>query len=497
MKFFGITVAWLIFWIMAPVVGLDLESHSRPGSEPATALAAAPASCAAGAIDSATIDQSSGAAGLLVNVNGHTSIPDTNDVAVWFDGARLATLSVDDNGDFSGVVSVPNDKPDGVYSFSLAINDCIQNRKILCVGDSVTEGAFASSPENAYISLLADGLRRQNGDDTWLMDVYGVSGYGSLILDDIFNQPFYQVSLSPPPYFPRTWWRYSVPDLVVIELGVNNIPGLDWSTRYDDSYRGYLDDDEALAWWKTDVAGAVDFFVNQRGIPADHILILGQWPFGSSSNYRGERYEGGDHEDIWDTWNLEMENQANSLGCVFVPMADVFGPGYIPDSEEPGGDPEEYVDHQHGNSNVHPNDAGMTLFASRIAEYLPAEFNGGERFQLPFTVDTLSPYELPLTLEIGTPYWASFADFASGLLSVDFIFRNPGINTALATEITGSLNTNGVICVSDLPLAAGDIAPGSQSQVTMQYAIPPGVNYFRTSLTARALDAAGREHRYP
>lgn len=490
-------VIWRLAWLLALVISIHLMLLIRFGDEPEMAHAAVPASCASGAIDSASLDQSSGAAGLLVNVSGHTSATGTQNITVWLDGAQLGSLPVDENGGFSGQVSVPNDIPDGDYSFSLAVSDCVQTREVLFIGDSITEGAFASSRETAYASLLTDDLRRRNGNGTWLLDVYGVSGYGSLILDDIFNDPFYQNSLNPPPYFPRAWWKESGPDLVVIELGVNNLPGLDWSTRYDGSFRGYIDDDEALAWWKSDITGAVDFFVNQRGIPANRILILGQWPFGSASNYRGERYEGGDHELIWDRWNLEMQTHADSLGCTFVPMADVFGPGYIPDNEEPEGDPGDYIDHYHGNSNVHPNDSGMAMFAGRIADYLPAEFGGGERLQLPFTVDTASSYELPLTLEVGSPYWASYSEYTGGLLSVDFIFRNPGINSALAIGITESRSTNGVICVSDLPVAVGDIAPGSVSQVTMRYAIPPGVNYFRVSLAARALDAAGREYRYP
>ncbi|MDO8735745.1 MAG: SGNH/GDSL hydrolase family protein [Thermoleophilia bacterium] len=485
-----------MLWLVMLATGLGLGVLAGPGDEPASATDAGPASCTDGAIEYATLDQSSGADGLMVHIAGHTSFPAAESVSVWLEGVQLESLPVDVSGDFNGYVTIPGETPDGDHEFILAAGDCVQTRTVLCIGDSITEGSFATSGENAYASLLEDSLSMRNGDGSWQLEVYGASGYGSLILDNIFNQPFYQDNLNPPPYFPRNWWKDATPDLVVIELGVNNLPGLDWSTRYG-SFRGYSSEDEAIAWWKADVMGAVDYLVNQKGVTAEHILILGQWPFGSPTNYRGERYAGGDEEDLWNRWNAEMENQTDALGCRFVPMADVFGIDYIPSTEEPGGDPENLIDHEHGNSNVHPNDHGMQLFASRIADRIPPEFSGGERYSLEYTVDTTPAGELPLTLAIGGPYWANYADYASGLLSVDFILRNIGGDTASSVQIVGCDSTNGAICISELPVSAGEIPAYSQTGVTLRYAVPPGVSHFRVSLAASALEADGTEHFYP
>ncbi|MHB8858751.1 MAG: SGNH/GDSL hydrolase family protein [Thermoleophilia bacterium] len=462
-----------------------------------TGAQAAGDSCAGGGIASASIDRSLTAPATSVTIQGQASLPGPGSVSVSFDGTSVGLLPIDAAGNFHGSVTVPAAATDGGHSFNLVVNSCVRQRLVLFVGDSVTEGSFASSPQTAYASLVLDGLRQRYGRYSWNMQVYGVSGYGSLILDDSFNTPFYLNSLNPPPYFsPRSWWKNAQPDLVVIELGVNNLPGMDSSYRYDGTLRGYASDEEALAWWKTDATSAVNFLTTQKGVPASHILILGQWPFGGIATYRGERYQGGAQEAVWDNWNTEMQATAQTLGSTFVPMADVYGAGYIPDDDVPGGDYQHLVDHDHGESEVHPNDAGMAMFASRILQTMPADVNG-PAYSLPIETATVSPVTLRLRLSYGRSSWASYSDYIDRWLSVDFILSNEGGDDALGAQMLQSVNSDNVLCVSPMPYEIGDIPAGSLANFTLRYEVPPGVTFFRTVLKAEAGDTYGWRHEFP
>ncbi len=457
------------------------------------------ASCGEGGIESASMAQATVPAGLQVRIQGHASVPGASIVSVCLNETIAGYLPVDSHsGDFQGTVTVPADSPDGSYSFELIADPCTQARLLLCIGDSVAEGSFATSKENTYASRLQAGLQAQFGESSWNMQVYGVSGYGSLILDDVFNTPFYQNRLNPPPYFgPRSWWKWATPDLVVIELGVNNLPGLDSSYRYDGvNLRGYDGDDEAISWWKQDVTRAVGYLTLYKGVPASHILVLGQWPFGSATSYRGERYFGGTSEGLFNRWNTEMQSQAAALGATFVPMADVYGPNYVPDETAPNGDPDHLVDHDHGDSNVHPNDRGMALFADRILREVPADANGGS-YSVPFDVRAVSPFEVLLTLSADPAYWASFDDYLAGRLSVDFTVTNVGNNAALSTQLGDGWATNGVIPLTEMPYLIGDIEPAGQPRFTVEFAVPSGVSSFRTTLAFAAMDTGGWVHQYP
>ncbi|MDO8506985.1 MAG: CHAP domain-containing protein [bacterium] len=120
-----------------------------------------------------------------------------------------------------------------------------------------------------------------------------------------------------------------------------------------------------------------------------------------------------------------------------------------------------------------------------------------------FTRPTLSPsippaqLDLPLSLEFGGARWASYADYQARELSVDYTIANVGANNAYDVTITSSTNTAGVTTTSTLPMLVGDILPNEAKDIKLTYTVPPGISYFRTTLTASAKDANRNTHTYP
>ncbi len=102
-----------------------------------------------------------------------------------------------------------------------------------------------------------------------------------------------------------------------------------------------------------------------------------------------------------------------------------------------------------------------------------------------------------LALSRGNAFWASYADFTAGELSVNMTIRNSGTDTANSIMITGSSDTNGVTRSTAVPALIGDIAGGAGSSITLKYHIPAGVGSFRTSVYATALDLCGTTFSYP
>jgi hypothetical protein len=106
-------------------------------------------------------------------------------------------------------------------------------------------------------------------------------------------------------------------------------------------------------------------------------------------------------------------------------------------------------------------------------------------------------------LSVGSPsaFWSSYADYVQGELSVTFTFSNNGIDNAYNVALVGSINTNSAQLASTVPVPIGDIAaaggPGSSVPVTVKYAIPAGVNTFRSTVYLTAYDVCGVVHAYP
>lgn len=102
-----------------------------------------------------------------------------------------------------------------------------------------------------------------------------------------------------------------------------------------------------------------------------------------------------------------------------------------------------------------------------------------------------------LSLSSAAPFWASYADYVTRLLSVTYTIRNSGAQSAYNVAITSSTATNSVTCSTTMPGSIGTIAAGSLQKATLQYGIPAGVGSFRVTINAAADDGCGNRYTYP
>jgi hypothetical protein len=94
-------------------------------------------------------------------------------------------------------------------------------------------------------------------------------------------------------------------------------------------------------------------------------------------------------------------------------------------------------------------------------------------------------------------FWASYADYTAGQLSVSYSVGNSAAAAAYDVAITASSNTSGVTVTSALPAAVGDIPAAGSAPVTLVYHVPAGVAVFNASLSGSASDSAGYPYEYP
>ncbi|MFA5795533.1 MAG: hypothetical protein WC980_10770 [Candidatus Brocadiia bacterium] len=95
-------------------------------------------------------------------------------------------------------------------------------------------------------------------------------------------------------------------------------------------------------------------------------------------------------------------------------------------------------------------------------------------------------------------YWASWADYQNRQLSIDYRMGNAGTGSAISTAVQASVcNPVTVHVVTQLPLATGDISPGSSKNVTLKYYVPTNVGSFTTTTHATCSDDAGRTYWFP
>lgn len=103
-----------------------------------------------------------------------------------------------------------------------------------------------------------------------------------------------------------------------------------------------------------------------------------------------------------------------------------------------------------------------------------------------------------LQWSLSRAYWASWTDYTSRNLSVDYLMANSGTGTAYDAAVQSSQCAPGLVyAVSAMPVSAGDIAPGSGAALTIRYSVPIGIGNFRAYTQATSLDDAGRMTTYP
>lgn len=251
--------------------------------------------------------------------------------------------------------------------------------QLVCIGDSITEpNALGVATEtNRYTNRLLSYLQATI-PAIWELKNLGMSNWGTILLDQSISM---QGDAWPPNMLRKQWETSIHPNLIIIELGVNNVGGgwFDWCYRYDgrnNPGRGYATDAEALVWAKFDLTNIINFLHNTAKIPLNQILVCGTWPHGKNGTFRGERFVDGAQQAIWDTWNSMINGIGKTvidLGATFVPMQDVFSAGYNPNS-----DPSHYIYHG-DNIDVHLSDAGHGQFYNRLKQYLPTVINNGRK----------------------------------------------------------------------------------------------------------------------
>ena len=105
-----------------------------------------------------------------------------------------------------------------------------------------------------------------------------------------------------------------------------------------------------------------------------------------------------------------------------------------------------------------------------------------------------------LTLAKTGVYWASYADYTSRLLSVDYRLTNPmayPFMTAYNVMVADSSATNGVILETSMPRSFNVIGVWGSVEYTLRYNVPSGVGSFRTTNTVSASDQCGNGYTYP
>jgi hypothetical protein len=101
-----------------------------------------------------------------------------------------------------------------------------------------------------------------------------------------------------------------------------------------------------------------------------------------------------------------------------------------------------------------------------------------------------------LSMGAANPFWASYADYTAGLLSVRYSVNNNGSANAFNVAINNSSATNSVTPASSLPASVGNITAGASALVTIQYNVPQGVVAFQTINGATAQDNCGTTYNY-
>lgn len=94
-------------------------------------------------------------------------------------------------------------------------------------------------------------------------------------------------------------------------------------------------------------------------------------------------------------------------------------------------------------------------------------------------------------------WWATYDDYLSGDLSVQFHLTNTSQTPVASADVLASTATQGVLMTTDTPASFGPIQPSGGADTVLKYHIPPGINTFKTVLFVGLVDACGSEYYYP
>lgn len=93
--------------------------------------------------------------------------------------------------------------------------------------------------------------------------------------------------------------------------------------------------------------------------------------------------------------------------------------------------------------------------------------------------------------------WENYADYTARTLSVTYLIKNVGNESALDCNIISSMTSNNVQTLTQLPTNMGSIDAGGMHSETMKYLIPVGTTRFRVVTNISYMDVLQRQHFYP
>ncbi|MHB1390446.1 MAG: hypothetical protein ACYCXF_04310 [Thermoleophilia bacterium] len=102
-----------------------------------------------------------------------------------------------------------------------------------------------------------------------------------------------------------------------------------------------------------------------------------------------------------------------------------------------------------------------------------------------------------LTLSSGGAYWRSYAAYLNGELTVKYIVGNDGEGSAWNITAQRVITTPDVVTVCGWPQPVLVLEPGWSAFLETRFALPAGMQRFRTRLYVSATDDAGREVWFP
>ncbi|MFA5809424.1 MAG: metallophosphoesterase [Thermoleophilia bacterium] len=102
-----------------------------------------------------------------------------------------------------------------------------------------------------------------------------------------------------------------------------------------------------------------------------------------------------------------------------------------------------------------------------------------------------------LSLANGWTYWASYADYRSRFLTVEYTIGNIGDGDANNIQVSSLYASYGVVAVTATPLLLGNLAAGDSLTTQVRYEIPHGVTSFFAFARGTCEDDVGDSYSYP
>lgn len=110
---------------------------------------------------------------------------------------------------------------------------------------------------------------------------------------------------------------------------------------------------------------------------------------------------------------------------------------------------------------------------------------------------TIKPSGKPrLSLAGKNTYWANYADYNAGKLSVSFTLQNGIGDTAENVQVTGASCSGGASVVTPLVMNLGSIATSGSTDFALVYNVPAGISRFTTGIRVGAQDEEGASYTY-